>query len=148
MSKKAKTTDDVMARSAAARFYLDVLRELNRAFEEVSKERGISKSDIAAKLNVHKSSITRILSGERGNMTLGTIGALAGAMRHYPVFHLAPFDIETPGDAVSNEGRPRRSAGPVFVTITSSSAESAGEDEVVGTAGAIRPRLRAPAAAA
>ncbi len=69
-----------------SRFIGSVRRELKRAFS-VAQKRGISQRDIAKKLGVQPSVISRQLSGS-ANLTLASIGDLAWALDIYPRFRL------------------------------------------------------------
>jgi hypothetical protein len=66
-------------RRAAARFVGQVRRSLQKAFVEEQKKRGLSQSEIARLLKVHRSVINRELKGFK-DMTLGRVGELSWAM--------------------------------------------------------------------
>lgn len=72
----------------ASRFLGQAHAVLSRSALEVSKERGLTKAQVARELGVDRSTISRLLSGV-GNPTLRTIGELAGVMGYRPelVFH-------------------------------------------------------------
>lgn len=100
---KTRRSEDPKVRATAARFYVEVLSELNRIFKD-SERTGLTKADVARILGVHRSTVIKMLSGERGNITLGTVGALAGAMNHYPDFVLKSYDgVEGNGENVALE---------------------------------------------
>jgi len=90
MGKKRRASGDPKVRATAARFYVELVDELRRVYESESA-RGLTKAELARTLGVHRSVIARMLSGENGNITAGSIGALAGAMNHYPVLELRPY---------------------------------------------------------
>jgi len=66
-------------RRAAARFILYVRRALQKALVEEQKISGITQSDIARKIGIHRSVISRELNG-REDITLGRIAELAWAL--------------------------------------------------------------------
>lgn len=64
---------------AAGRFVLAVRRNLQRAFVEENKRRGLTQSQIARELGVHRSVINRELRGAK-DLTLSRVAELAYAM--------------------------------------------------------------------
>jgi Helix-turn-helix domain len=72
-------------RRAAARFVGQVRRSLQKAFVEEQQKRGLSQSEIARMLKVHRSVINRELKGLK-DMTLGRVGELSWAMGRKPFF--------------------------------------------------------------
>jgi transcriptional regulator with XRE-family HTH domain len=66
-------------RRAAARFIETVRRMLQKAFVEENRKSGITQSDIARKIGVHRSVISRELRGYE-NLTLGRVAELAWAL--------------------------------------------------------------------
>jgi transcriptional regulator with XRE-family HTH domain len=74
-------------RRAAARFIATVRRALQQALVEEFRKRGLTQSDIARELKVHRSVINRELRGER-DIGLGRIGELAHVLGRKPVFDL------------------------------------------------------------
>jgi hypothetical protein len=74
-------------RRAAARFVGQVRRSLQKAFVEEQKKRGLSQSEIARMLKVHRSVINRELKGLK-DMTLGRVAELAWAMDRKAVIEL------------------------------------------------------------
>jgi hypothetical protein len=71
-------------RRAAARFIGQVRRGLQRAYGEEQKKRGLSQSDIARSLEIHRSVINRELKGFK-DITLGRVAELAWAMGRRPL---------------------------------------------------------------
>jgi transcriptional regulator with XRE-family HTH domain len=67
------------SKRAAARFVNDVRRKLQRALAEESEKRGLTQTDIAKEIGVHRSVINRELRG-RKDITLGRVAELALAM--------------------------------------------------------------------
>ncbi|BBK38962.1 hypothetical protein STAQ_40400 [Allostella sp. ATCC 35155] len=112
MGKKRRASGDPKVRATAARFYVELVDELRRVYERESA-RGLSKAELARLLGVHRSVVARMLSGENGNITAGSVGALAGAMNHYPVLMLRPYDTE-PGNRPPTVSAPERGSGMVF----------------------------------
>jgi len=74
-------------RRAATRFIGLVRRALQRAYIEEQQKNGLSQSDIARALKVHRSVINRELKGMK-DLTLGRVGELSWAMGRNPVFLL------------------------------------------------------------
>jgi hypothetical protein len=81
-------------RRAAARFVGQVRRSLQKAFVEEQKKRGLTQSEIARMLKIHRSVINRELKGLK-DMTLGRVGELSWAMGRSPVFSLHTPQINT-----------------------------------------------------
>lgn len=74
-------------RRAAARLVGQVRRSLQKAFVEEQQRRGLTQSEIARMLKVHRSVINRELKGLK-DMTLGRVGELSWAMGRAPRFSL------------------------------------------------------------
>jgi len=72
-------------RRAAARFIGQVRRSLQKAYVEEQKKQGLSQSDIARALKVHRSVINRELRGLK-DVTIGRVAELAWAMGRKPLF--------------------------------------------------------------
>lgn len=78
---------------AAARFLGNVRRAIQKAYVEEQIKRGVSQSDIARALGVHRSVINRELKGFK-DITLGRVAQLAWALGRKPTFHLdEPFAV-------------------------------------------------------
>jgi transcriptional regulator with XRE-family HTH domain len=67
------------SKRAAARFVNNVRRKLQKALLEESEKRGLTQTDIANEIGVHRSVINRELRG-RKDMTLGRVAELAVAL--------------------------------------------------------------------
>ena len=67
------------SRRAAGRFINEVRRKLQKALVEEAERTGLTQSDIARELNVHRSVINRELRGYK-DITLGRVAELAHAM--------------------------------------------------------------------
>ena len=74
-------------RRTAGRFIAHVRREIQRALAEEKKRAGLTQSDIAKAIGVHRSVINRELRG-KADMTLGRVAELASALGHDPIFFL------------------------------------------------------------
>src|SRR5215469_16939938 len=74
-------------RRSAARFILRVRRALQQAYVEEYRKRGLTQSDIARELKVHRSVINRELRGEQ-DITLGRVAELAHVLGRKPSFSL------------------------------------------------------------
>jgi len=75
---------------AGGRFVLAVRRALQRALIEENKKHGITQSDIAREIGVHRSVINRELKGEK-DITLGRVGEIARALNRRAVVSLMPI---------------------------------------------------------
>jgi len=71
------------SRRAAARFISRTRRALQKALLEEERKSGLTQSDIARKIDVHRSVISRELRGTK-DISLGRIGELAWAMGRVP----------------------------------------------------------------
>ena len=87
-------------RRAAARFIGQVRRALQKAYVEEQQQRGLSQSEIARLLKVHRSVINRELKGLK-DMTLGRVGELSWAMGRQ-----AYFSAERPAQPAGNNHIP------------------------------------------
>lgn len=67
------------SRRAAGRFVNSVRRKLQKAFAEESKHSGLTQTDVAKTIGVHRSVINRELRGHK-DITLGRVAELASAM--------------------------------------------------------------------
>lgn len=85
------------SRRAAARFILAVRRALQKALAEEAKARGLTQSDIAREIAVHRSVVNRELRGQK-DITLGRVAELAFAMGREAVID---FPIIERGDRVN-----------------------------------------------
>lgn len=134
MAKKRRMSEDPKIRATSARFYADALAELRRVYREGAAN-GLTKADIARILGVHRSTVTKMLSGERGNITLGTVGALAGAMDHYPTIRLEPYrDGAGNRDAMQGKGFEPVVLAPASAFTIARTADGVDEETPVSTA--------------
>jgi plasmid maintenance system antidote protein VapI len=78
-------------RRAAARFIGQIRRALQMAYVEEQTENGLSQSEIARALKVHRSVINRELKGLK-DITAGRIAELAWAMGRKPAFTLEKLE--------------------------------------------------------
>lgn len=72
---------------AAARFIGSVRRAIQKAYVEEQRKRGLSQSDIARELQVHRSVINRELRGFK-DLTLGRVAQFAWVLGRKPTFNL------------------------------------------------------------
>lgn len=84
---------------ASGRFLLAVRRALQKALVEEQKKRGLTQSDIARELGVHRSVINKELRGEK-DLTLGRVAELAYALGRKPSFSL-PERTRAPGTNIA-----------------------------------------------
>lgn len=76
-------------RHAAALFIGTVRDELLRALVSAKESSGLTQSELARKIGVHRSVVNRELAGH-ANLTLRRVAELACAMGYTPVFDLVP----------------------------------------------------------
>ena len=100
-------------RRAAARFVAHVRRSLQQALVEEGHRRGLTQSDIARELNVHRSVINRELRGEK-DITLGRVAEIAFVLGRKPTFALP--------ERQTKEGTNIPTFMPMAVTTVSTSA--------------------------
>jgi predicted XRE-type DNA-binding protein len=77
------------SRRAAARYVSQVRRALQKALAEEQKASGLTQSQIARAVGVHRSVINREMKGQK-DLTLGRVAEFAWAMGRKPVFDLIP----------------------------------------------------------
>jgi predicted XRE-type DNA-binding protein len=77
-------------RRAAARYVTQVRRALQKALAEEQKASGLTQSQIARAVGVHRSVINREMRGQK-DLTLGRVAELAWAMGRKPIFELVPI---------------------------------------------------------
>ncbi|MBI2720371.1 MAG: helix-turn-helix domain-containing protein [Rhizobiales bacterium] len=75
------------SRRAAARFVAAVRRELQKVLTEENTKSGLTQSDVARTIGVHRSVINREIRGFK-DITLGRLAELAFAMGRTPQFAL------------------------------------------------------------
>lgn len=98
-------------RRVAARHINDVRRVILEALAEEARDRGMTQSEVARLLEVHRSAINRELRG-RKDMSLGRVGEYAWALNRVPVFSMPPRQASS------------RDNVPASVTISSGGASS------------------------
>jgi hypothetical protein len=102
---------------SAARFVGDVREEILLAFLEEMSERGLTKSEIARLLGVHRSAVSRMLNGT-APLELRTIGQLAWAMGRDPQLKLPKRKRRTRGsNRPGPANTPPTEFGPNFRTV-------------------------------
>jgi transcriptional regulator with XRE-family HTH domain len=79
---------------------MEVLDELNGALREEQQRHGLTKARIAERLGIHRSEVTKLLNGQRRNMTMESIAALAWALDR-------DIDFRLIGDDGAEAGRVR-----------------------------------------
>lgn len=104
-------------RKAAARFIGEVRRALLKAYADEQKVSGLSQTDIARALGVHRSVINRELRGTK-DMTLGRAAELAWACKRKPRLLL-----ETIEHAAGSNVPQVTSATPVKISTTTEITE-------------------------
>lgn len=95
-------------RRAAARFIGDVRRAILKAYAEEKKASGLSQTDIARALDVHRSVINRELRGVK-DMTLGRVAELAWACKRKPRLMFEPI-AQSQGTNMPDQNAPAVSA--------------------------------------
>ena len=89
-------------------------REIQKALAEEKLKRGLTQSDIAREIGVHRSVINRELKGFK-DMSLGRVGEIANALGRQPEFFLN----EIPVDDTANY------FAPVFTTKNETTGRTA-----------------------
>jgi len=97
------------SRRAAARFVQDARRAIQKALAEEEATRGLTQSDIARAIGVHRSVINREIRGYK-DLTLGRVAELAWAMGRMPAVDLPQRNA---ADSSSPAGSPSQSAEPM-----------------------------------
>lgn len=100
------------SKRASARFIGRVRRALQQALIEEGKKRGLTQSDIARELGVHRSVINRELRGEK-DITLGRVGEFARALGRRVEFSLQPISELGGNHAGYTVQLPEPQVGPV-----------------------------------
>ena len=81
------------SRRAAARYVQAVRRALQKALAVEAELSGLSQSEVARRIDVHRSVVNRELKGTK-DITQGRVGELAWAMGYEPVFTLRKVELE------------------------------------------------------
>lgn len=80
------------SRRAAGRFIGNVRRAIQKALVEEKRKTGLTQSEIARRIGVHRSVINREIRG-RADLTLGRVAELAYALGREPFFDLREPDV-------------------------------------------------------
>ena len=120
------------SKRAAGRFVSRVRRAIQKAMAEENDKRGLTQSDVARALGVHRSVISREINGF-ADLTLSRAAELAWALGRKP-----SFDLLEPV-AIQNTNLPP--VAPAVVMMTSNSGRARVVDDEPG-----RPITRARAA--
>lgn len=107
------------SRREAARFVTRVRRVIQKALAEEEKKRGLTQSDIARTIGVHRSVINREIRGYK-DITLGRVAELAYAMGRKPVLDMP--EATTRAGANTPVSRQMESSS-VKISTTSDTAE-------------------------
>ena len=75
------------SRRVATRYINDVRRAIQKAYAEEHQLSGLTQSEIARSIGVHRSVINRQLRGQK-DLTLGRVGEFAYALGREPFFEL------------------------------------------------------------
>jgi plasmid maintenance system antidote protein VapI len=121
------------SRRAAARYVGLVRRAVQQAYAEVHERTGLTQSEIARKLGVHRSVISRQLRGKE-DLTIGRLGELAWAMGLRPKFELEKversdgtnisYDLTTTQPIPKFTSRTSNSGNPATIVMEKSTASS------------------------
>jgi plasmid maintenance system antidote protein VapI len=104
------------SRRAAARFVTGVRRSLQKALATQQRASGLTKSDIARAIGVHRSVINRELNGYK-DLTLGRVAELTWALGGVPV-----FDIQWPNAQHGCNIHVQTDVKPAAITTTLTNA--------------------------
>jgi transcriptional regulator with XRE-family HTH domain len=111
---------------AAGRFIESARRAILKALAEESRDRGLSQSDIARDIGIHRSVVNRELRGYK-DMTLGRVAELATAMGREAVLELRKLDAPWPMNYNEVSSRENTSTSSIsIVGETSQSTSSSG----------------------
>lgn len=99
-------------RRAAARFVEGVRRSIQKALAEENLRTGLTQSDIARTIGVHRSVINREIRGFK-DITLGRVAELAHALGRVP-----QFDLAKPAQSAGSNLAPSAVFGAAVVTVT------------------------------
>jgi len=103
------------SRRAAARFVNKVRRAIQKALAEEKKKGGISQSDVAREIGIHRSVISREINGY-SDISLGRVAEIAHALGRVPKFELAD-PVKLPKQNYFTPSQPK-----VIVTTASSNS--------------------------
>jgi hypothetical protein len=114
------------SKRAAGRFVANVRRAIQKALAEEQRDSGITQSELARRIGVHRSVIHRQIQG-REDMTLSRVAELAWALGRKPVFELPkvmvkegsnlPPPIHNKSPNAGAERPPTGSSGPKIEDI-------------------------------
>lgn len=107
------------SRREAARFVNRVRRSFQKALTEENKKRGLTQSDIARTIGVHRSVINREIRGFK-DITAGRMAELAFALGRKPIFDL-PVVAVRPG---ANAAAPPITTKVEVSEVSATSAEA------------------------
>jgi DNA-binding transcriptional regulator YdaS (Cro superfamily) len=102
------------SRRQAARFVGRVRRSIQKALAEENAKTGLTQSDMARAIGVHRSVINREIRGMK-DLTLGRVAELAYAMGRRPRFELDPAIVRDGSNVVPSVSSSSQGA----VTVTS-----------------------------
>ena len=88
------------SRRAATRFIHKVRRSIQKALLEEKLSIGLTQSEIARRIGVHRSVINREIRGQK-DLTLGRVAELAYALGREPLFELKKPEVQ-PGANIRN----------------------------------------------
>ena len=94
-------------RRAAARYVSQVRRVLQQALMDEKSSRGLTQSEVARQIGVHRSVISRELKGYM-DITHGRVGELAWAMGYKPRLVLEKVDESAEANSVDEHQPPTR----------------------------------------
>jgi plasmid maintenance system antidote protein VapI len=116
----------------------DVRRAIQKALAEEEARRGLTQSDIARAIGVHRSVINREIRGYK-DLTLGRVAELAWAMGRFPAVDLPQrnaADLNSPPASLT------RSAMPVKASRVAPQADELGAGPQKGSARSKRAQAR------
>lgn len=101
---------------AAATYVTRLQRHLIRQFIRKGRAQKVTKAEIARKLEVDKSTVSRMLNGN-ANLTARTVGELCWALGLEPVFSTIDLDAAAPGQNIHTGAGDAVEVAPGTVTF-------------------------------
>lgn len=98
------------SRRVAARYISHVRRAIQKAYAEEHQSSGLTQSDIARSIGVHRSVINRELRGQK-DITHGRVAEFAYALGREPFFELRILEEHAGTNVLTQDFTPTKSSG-------------------------------------